>query len=102
MGTFLMFNRKTIFERVKRDLSDSLLAFEYDIDLEICDIQFDYLDHWLDRKKKGDLTEAELTDALNTFNNVASSMKVLIQVNKPGRVSIEELQAYIDNKNLQC
>jgi len=87
-----------MFERLKEDNSDSLLSFEHDIDLEVCDVNFDYLPHWKERLKKGEITEDDLNYALNTFNNVALSMRVLIQVNKPGRVSLGELEAYIANR----
>jgi len=83
LGSFMLLNQKKIFERIKENQSDSLLAFEYDIDLEVCDVQFEYLPHWEERRKRGEITEEDLNYALNTFNNVALSMKLLIQVNKP-------------------
>lgn len=98
LGTFMLFNQKQNFERIKQNQSDSMLAFEHNIDLEVCDMQFEYLPHWESRRKSGAISEEELNYALNTFNNVALSMKLLIQVNKPGRVSIEEVKAHISNK----
>jgi hypothetical protein len=98
LGTFMLLNQKKMFERVKENQSDSMLAFEYGVDLEVCDVQFEYLPHWEERLKKGEISEEELNYALNTFNNVALSMKVLIQVNKPGRVSIAEIENYIANR----
>jgi len=98
LGSFMLLNQKKMFERLKEDNSDSLLSFEHDIDLEVCDVNFDYLPHWKERLKKGEITEDDLNYALNTFNNVALSMRVLIQVNKPGRVSLGELEAYIANR----
>ena len=98
LGSFMLLNQKKMFERLKEDNSDSLLSFENDIDLEVCDVNFDYLPHWKERLKKGEITEDDLNYALNTFNNVALSMRVLIQVNKPGRVSLGELEAYIANR----
>jgi len=85
-------------ERMKRDQSDSLTCFEQNIDLEVCDVQFEYLDHWSKKLKSGEITEEELNFALNTYNNVALSMKLLIQVNKPGRVSMAEVENFIRNK----
>jgi hypothetical protein len=98
LGSFMLLNQKKMFERLKEDNSDSLLSFENDIDLEVCDVNFDYLPHWKERLKKGEITEDDLNYALNTFNNVALSMRILIQVNKPGRVSLGELEAYIANR----
>jgi hypothetical protein len=99
LGSFMLLNQKKIFERIKENQSDSLLAFEHDIDLEVCDVQFEYLPHWEERRKRGEITEEDLNYALNTFNNVALSMKLLIQVNKPGRVSMSEIESFIANKN---
>ena len=98
LGTFMLLNQKKIFDRMRENQSDSLLAFEHNIDLEICDVQFEYLPHWNERLKKGEITEEELNYALNTFNNVALSMRLLVQVNKPGRVSQGELENFIYNK----
>ena len=98
MGTFMLFNQKKNFDRMVENQSDSLLAFEHGIDLEVCDVQFEYLPHWEQRVKSGEISEEELNYALNTFNNVALSMKLLIQVNKPGRVSKQEVINHIRNK----
>ena len=98
MGTFMLFNQKKNFDRMVENQSDSLLAFEHGIDLEVCDVQFEYLPHWEQRVKSGEISEEELNYALNTFNNVALSMKLLIQVNKPGRVSKQEVLNHIRNK----
>jgi hypothetical protein len=98
MGTFMLFNQKKNFDRMVENQSDSLLAFEHEIDLEVCDVQFEYLPHWEQRVKSGEISEEELNYALNTFNNVALSMKLLIQVNKPGRVSKQEVLNHIRNK----
>jgi hypothetical protein len=99
LGSFMLLNQKKIFERIKENQSDSLLAFEHDIDLEVCDVNFEYLPHWEERRKRGEITEEDLNYALNTFNNVALSMKLLIQVNKPGRVSMPEIESFIANQN---
>ena len=90
MGSFMLFNQRTLLERLRNGHSDSITAFEEEIDLEICDVQFEYLPHWGDRLKKGEISEEELNYALNTFNNVALSMKLLIQVNKPCRHTLAE------------
>jgi len=98
LGTFMLFNQKKNFDRMRENQSDSLLAFEHEIDLEVCDVKFEYLPHWEKRLKSGEITEEELNYALNTFNNVALSMKLLIQVSKPGRVSKAEVLAHLQSK----
>ena len=59
---------------------------------------FRSLDHWKNKLKSGQISEEDLNFALNTYNNVALSMKLLIQVNKPGRVSMAEVQQYIQTQ----
>jgi hypothetical protein len=95
LGMFNLFNQRMLYEKIKAKGSDSMLAFEENVDIEVCDTQFDYLEHWQRRINSGELAEEDLNYALNTFNNVALAMRVLVQVHKPGRVSREELERTI-------
>lgn len=97
LGMFNLFNKKKLIERAKAGQSDSLLAFEHDIDIEVCDVQFEYTQPWQDQLKQGKLSEEELNYALNHFNNVALSTRMLIQVHKPGRIDDEELKRVIND-----
>lgn len=96
-GMFNLFNKRIQIEKARTKESDSMLAFECDIDVEICDIQFDYTSPWEAKIKRNELTKEELNYALNHFNNVALSTKMLIQIHKPGRYSISELNTIIKN-----
>jgi hypothetical protein len=98
LGTFMMFNQKKLFDRMRDGMSDSMLCFEQEIDLEVCDVEFDYNPHWQQLIKENKISQEDLNYALNTFNNVALSMRVLVQVNKPNRVSKGELEAFIAQK----
>ena len=93
--TFELFDKKTCLERVKKGFSDSILAFEEDVDIEICDVQFDYTAPFDMRIKQGQMKSDELIFSLNHFNNVALSVRLLIQVHKPGRVSLEDVDKMI-------
>ena len=95
MGMFQLFNKRLLVERARQGQSDSLLAFEHDVDIEICDTRFDYTPPWDQKIKSQQITEDELSYALNHFNNVALSTKLLIEVHKPGRVDFDELQRVI-------
>lgn len=98
-GTFQLFNKKTLFENIKQRHSDSLLAFDHDVDIEICDVQFDYTDPWKQKVASGEISQEQLYYALNHFNNVARSMILLIQVHKPGRISKKDIDDAIEKLN---
>lgn len=97
IGMFHLFNKKRMFEVAKSGDSGSLLAFEKNVDLEVCDIQFTYTPFWDQKIKAGEVGPEELSFALNFSNNVAASTIMLVQVHKPGRVSKEELDNLLKN-----
>jgi len=92
LGMFELFNKNSLIERIRQKQSDSLLAFEEDIDIQVCDVIFEYTGTFLERIKSKSISEEELQFSLNHLNNVAHSVKVLIQVHKPGRIDAKELQ----------
>lgn len=95
IGMLQMFNRRLILEKIRRGGSESLTAFEDDVDIEVVDVQFDYTQPYEKRKRDNQISEEELMFALNHFNNVALSTKMLVQVHKPPRVSIDDLNGVI-------
>jgi ubiquinone/menaquinone biosynthesis C-methylase UbiE len=99
MGMFNLFNKRMILEKLRDGGSDSALAFDHDVDIEIADMQFDYTKPWEERLRKREITQEELTYALNHFNNVALSVKYLIQVHKPGRNDFSEYEKLIEEKS---
>lgn len=101
LGTFNMFDKKRIFECVQKKQSESLVAFEEDIDIEICDSDFVYTYPYEQKIKNGTITRDQLVFDLNHLNNVAISTKLLIQVFKPGRYSLEELKTEIKKHDKQ-
>lgn len=100
MGMFNLFNKSMLIKKLENDGSDSPLAFEHGVDIEICDMHFDYISPWAERVKNNDISEEELTHALNHYNNVASCTKYLIQVHKPGRIDFSEFEALVNKKLL--
>jgi len=93
-----MFNQKHIMWTIREGLSHSSLAFDTNIDVEICDIKYDFTHLVKDRLKNGEMSQAELDLAFNTMNNVAESTRMLIEVHKPGRYTIEEFQAAVKER----
>jgi hypothetical protein len=99
MGMFNLFNKRMVLEKLRAGGSDSALAFDHDVDIEIADMQFDYTPPWEERLRKREITQEELSYALNHFNNVALSVKYLIQVHKPGRNDFSEYEKLIEEKS---
>jgi hypothetical protein len=93
IGTFNLFSKQNLLEKVKQGFSESLLAFEHDIDIEVVDSQFEYTTPWQKRINDKTIKEDELFYAINFLNNVVLSVKILVQVHKPGRIDNSELES---------
>jgi len=93
---FQMFNKKVTYENIESGSGESTLAFDEDIDIEVCDVNFEYTPPFAKRIKDKQITPDELSYALNHFNNVALSTRILIQVHKPGRYDLSELKKAIN------
>lgn len=90
-GFFKMLDQRRLMdEKINRRETDSMLAFEEEMDVEVCDVQFMYTPPWDARIKSGQVTQEEINYALNHFNNVALSMVLLMQVHKPPRYNRQE------------
>lgn len=87
-----MFNQKHIMWTIKEGLSHSSLAFDTNVDVEICDIKYDFTHIVKERISNGEMTQQELTLAFNTMNNIAESTRMLIEVHKPGRYTMDEFR----------
>lgn len=98
MGMFNMFNKRMLLEKLQTEGTESATAFEQDVDIEICDMQFDYTKPWAERLRSREIGQEELNYALNHFNNVAVSTKYLIQVHKPGRIDFSEYEKVVEDK----
>jgi hypothetical protein len=99
VAMFNLFNKRYLLDKATKGESDSLLAFEHNIDIEVCDTQFEYTPPYAERMKRGEIKQEELLYSLNHLNNVALSTKLLIQVHKPGRIDDIELKRVIDERN---
>jgi hypothetical protein len=96
IAMFNLFDKNYLAEKIKQNSSESLLAFEHDVDIQVCDVSFEFTPPWQEKIKKG-ISKEELDYALNHLNNVALSTKILIQVHKPGRVNQEEFEKICNN-----
>jgi hypothetical protein len=98
-NTFMLFDKQHIFDKIREGHSESPLAFEHDLDLLVCGSTFQYAPLWQEKIEKNQISDEELEFALNTYNNVALTTRMLIQVHKPGRFNLQELQDMINDKS---
>jgi hypothetical protein len=95
VGMFHLFNKRNLIQKAQNGDTESLLGFEHDIDIEVCDIQFEYTAPYEARMKQGKITQEELDYSINHLNNVALATRILIQVHKAGRYDHKDLEAVI-------
>lgn len=100
-STFKLFSQKHLIEGFRIGRSDSPLAFEHEIDVDVCEVRYVYTKPWLDMVRNKQMTEEQLDFALHTQSNVAESTLMLIQVHKPCRYTVEDLQREIDRREEQ-
>jgi hypothetical protein len=101
IAMFDLFNKRLALERTKNGSTESMLAFDEDIDIEVCDSNFEFTEPFKDRISKNTISEEELTYSLNHLNNVALATRILIQVHKPGRIDFVEYKRAIDDQQQQ-
>ena len=70
-----------------------------DIDIEICDVKYEFTHLIKEKLESKEMSQEELYLAFNTMNNIAESTKMLIEVHKPGRYDLKDLQNAIEDRN---
>lgn len=95
-GTFKLFDMKKCMERLSDKKAESYLAIEHNIDIEVCQVEYDFTKPWLKTFKESNATQQDIDHALNFMNNVAESTKILIQVFKPARYNQTEIDNVIN------
>jgi len=98
-GTFKLFNQKNIVEGMEIGRSDSTLAIELGIDIDVCDVKYHYVGKWIEMLRDKQITEEQLEFALHTQSNVAESTVLLLQVHKPPRYTVQELKDTIKRRD---
>jgi len=98
LGTFMQFNRRLAFEKMQTENLPMMAGFDNDVDIEVCDVEFEYLPHWQQRVDSKEISPEELNYALNTYNNVCSEMRLMIQVHKPGRIDKGAMDSLIKDR----
>ncbi|CAB4132877.1 hypothetical protein UFOVP250_3 [uncultured Caudovirales phage] len=96
--TFKLFDRMEVKRLVESKHSESYLAFEHDVDINVVETKYDFNEYWINKVKDGEMTDAELFEQLNFQSNVAASIILLIQVHKPPRVTNQEFMDLVNKK----
>ena len=94
---FEMFDKQKTLNLINNKSTESLISYEHDIDIEVVESQFVYTESFIEKIKSKEIDQEGLTYALNHLNNVATSMMLLIQVYKPGRIDDKEFEEAIEN-----
>jgi hypothetical protein len=83
--TFKMFDQKVNFESIGKKLSDSTFGLYHGVDLEVAEVKYNIVGHWMQQLQEGMIGSTELEIKMNTLSNVAESINIFIKVHKPGR-----------------
>lgn len=83
--TFKMFDQKVNFESIGKKLSDSTFGLYHGVDLEVAEVKYNIVSHWMQQLQEGMIGSTELEIKMNTLSNVAESINIFIKVHKPGR-----------------
>lgn len=85
--TFMMFDQKVNQESIARKLSDSTFGLYHNVDLEVYDVTYNFVNYWTKLQEDGMLAQKQFEIALNTKSNVVESTNIFIRVHKPGRAT---------------
>jgi len=91
-STFKLFDQKHQVDMFESRMSDSYLAFEKEIDIELCEVKYFYIDEIEKMLDKKEITKEQVHHALMTQNNIAHSTVMLLAMHKPTRYTTEEFK----------
>ena len=87
-GMFMLFDMNKNLETAG---VKSALGFEHNVDIQLIDQAIMHTIPYQERIKEKNISEEEMIFSINHLNNVVESVKLLIQVHKPGRCDEDEL-----------
>ena len=96
-----MFDQKFIMNQVKIGNSVTPLSIIEGVDIDLCEVKYNYRQEWIDKLTNKEITEEQLEFALHTYSNVAESTIMLLQVHKPPRHSIDEMKKAVRERTAQ-
>lgn len=93
--SFKMYDQKRALDLLKEGRNETPISIMSGIDAETVEVKFQFIDYWLNKVKEKEITEEQLYEALSFQNNVAEATMLLVQIHKPGRVTIEEVKQVV-------
>ena len=97
--TFKLFDMRSNIDLIQRKFSESYLGLQHKIDIEVCEVKYDFTADWLKRFETEKYKQQDIDFALNYYNNVAESTRILIQVFKPTRYDDKDINKMIESLN---
>ena len=91
IDTFKLFDKKRCYDKAVAGETDSYHAFTHDVDIEVLEHLLEFTPSVQQGVSEGKISEEQLEYLINHLNNTVLSVKLLIQVHKPGRHTRQEL-----------
>ena len=95
LAHFFNLNQKDMLNRIKDNNSYNLTPFENEIDVEILDVVHEYQSEIKEAVKNRQLTEAQAIQNAIHMNNIIKTTRVLMEVHKPGRITMDQVEEEI-------
>ncbi len=95
LAHFFNLNQKDMLNRIKDNNSYNLIPFENGIDVEILDVVHEYQSEIKEAVKNRQLTEAQAIQNAIHMNNIIKTTRVLMEVHKPGRITLDQVEEEI-------
>lgn len=95
LGHFFNLNQKDMLERIKNGHNYNLLPWEENIDVEILDIVNDYHQDFQKALQNKEVSAEQIRQNAAHSNNIIKTTRLLMEVHKPGRISLLQLEEEI-------
>ncbi len=80
--TLNMFSKKINFEWEKQNVANSTLALYLNVDFEVENLDFIFDQAWIKKLENKQISKNDLIEAVMSYNNVVSEIKILLNVIK--------------------
>ena len=95
LAHFYNLNQKDMLNRIQNNHSYNLIPFEEDIDVEILDIVNEFHSEIKEAIKNKAVGQDTVRQNAVHMNNMIKTTRILMEVHKPGRVSIKQVEEEI-------
>lgn len=96
--TFRMFDAEKIAKNIQSGRADSYFGIDLGVDIEVCEFNLDILPSWKQKFAETKASQEEIDFAVNFYNNIVQTVKILIQVHKDPRYSKSDFERIINER----